>query len=69
MGQFGIGQAVQREEDPRLLRGEGEYIADLVLPRLAYDHVLRSPHAHARIVSIDAHQARAMPGVLGAFYV
>ncbi len=53
-----MGQAVQREEDPRLLRGEGAYIADLVLPRLAYGHVLRSPHAHARIVAIDVGTAR-----------
>ena len=67
MGQFAMGQAVRREEDPRLLRGEGEFIADLVLPRQAYGYVLRSPHAHARIVAIGADAARALPGVLGIF--
>jgi aerobic carbon-monoxide dehydrogenase large subunit len=67
MGQFAIGQSVPREEDPRLLRGEGEYIADLVRPRMAWAHVLRSPHAHARIAAIDTAAAKAMPGVLGVF--
>jgi carbon-monoxide dehydrogenase large subunit len=67
MGQFAIGQSVPREEDPRLLRGEGEYIADLARPRMAWAHVLRSPHAHARIESIDTAAAKAMPGVLGVF--
>ena len=67
MGLFAMGQAVRREEDPRLLRGEGEFIADLVLPRMAFGTVLRSPHAHARIVSIGTRAAQAMPGVLGIF--
>jgi aerobic carbon-monoxide dehydrogenase large subunit len=67
MGQFAIGQSVPREEDPRLLRGEGEYIADIVLPRMAWAHVLRSPYAHARIASIDTSRARTLPGVLGIF--
>ncbi|HEX3537713.1 MAG TPA: xanthine dehydrogenase family protein molybdopterin-binding subunit, partial [Stellaceae bacterium] len=47
-----------------LLRGGGRYIDDMVLPRLAYGHVLRSPHAHARIRSIDTTRAKAAPGVL-----
>ena len=62
MGQFGMGQAVPREEDPRLLRGQGEFIADMARPNMAYATVLRSPHAHARIVSIDARAARRVPG-------
>jgi len=66
---FGIGQPVSRFEDPRLLRGEGRYIHDLELPRQAQLVLLRSPHAHARIVSIDAAAARAAPGVLGVFTV
>src|SRR5262245_39531579 len=69
MGQFGMGQAVPREEDPRLLRGQGEFIADVIRPRMAYGCVLRSPHAHARIATLDTRGAAQMPGVLGVFTV
>src|SRR5438105_4906501 len=65
MGEFALGQAVPRFEDPRLLRGGGRYVDDMVLPRIAFGHVLRSPHAHARIRSIDTMAAKAAPGVLG----
>ena len=68
-GQFGIGQSVSRFEDPRLLRGEGRYIDDLAAPGMAHLAYVRSPHPHARIVSIDATAARAAPGVLGVFTV
>ena len=64
MGEFALGQAVPRFEDPRLLRGGGRYVDDMVLPRMAFGHVLRSPHAHARIRSIDTTAAKATPGVL-----
>src|SRR5205807_627388 len=64
MGEFALGQAVPRFEDPRLLRGGGRYVDDMVLPRMAFGHVLRSPHAHARIRSIDASAAKAAAGVL-----
>ncbi|MEX1083751.1 MAG: xanthine dehydrogenase family protein molybdopterin-binding subunit, partial [Xanthobacteraceae bacterium] len=64
MGEFAVGQPVPRFEDPRLLRGGGRYVADLVLPRTAYGYVLRSPHAHAKIRSIDIAAAKAAPGVL-----
>jgi aerobic carbon-monoxide dehydrogenase large subunit len=67
MGQFGMGQAVPREEDPRLLRGQGEFIADMTRPRMAFGYVLRSPHAHARIAALDTRGAAQMPGVLGVF--
>jgi aerobic carbon-monoxide dehydrogenase large subunit len=67
MGQFGIGQAVPREEDPRLLRGQGEYIADMSRPNQAYAYVLRSPHACARIRAIDTRAAQQMPGVLAVY--
>ncbi len=67
MGQFGIGQSVRRDEDPRLLRGYGEYISDMVRPNMAYGYVLRSPHAHARVLSINTRAAQQMPGVLGIF--
>jgi carbon-monoxide dehydrogenase large subunit len=61
---FSIGQSVSREEDPRLLRGEGRYIDDLSFPRIAHGVVLRSTHAHARIRSIDTAAAISAPGVL-----
>ena len=64
LGEFALGQPVSRFEDPRLLRGGGRYVDDMVLPRMAFGHVLRSPHAHARIRSIDAAKAKAAPGVL-----
>ncbi len=64
MGEFAIGQAVPRFEDPRLLRGGGKYVDDIVLPGMAFGHVLRSPHAHAKIKSIDTSKAKAAPGVL-----
>src|SRR3954449_173565 len=61
---FAIGQPVSRSEDPVLLRGEGRYSDDVNLPGQAYAVMVRSPHAHALIRSIDAAAARAMPGVL-----
>src|SRR6266481_3225419 len=64
MGEFAIGQSVSRFEDPRLLRGGGRYVGDIVLPGMAFGYVLRSPHAHARIRSIDTTRAAAAPGVL-----
>src|SRR6202011_3453770 len=59
-----IGMPVRREEDFRLLRGRGRYVDDVRLPREARGYVVRSPHAHARIVSLDAAAARVAPGVL-----
>src|SRR5581483_10292805 len=64
MGEFAIGQPVPRFEDPRLIRGGGRYAADLTLPRMLYSYVLRSPHAHAKIRSIDVTAAKAAPGVV-----
>jgi carbon-monoxide dehydrogenase large subunit len=61
---FGIGQPVPRFEDPRLIRGGGRYVDDIALPGMAFGHVLRSPHAHARIRAIDTAAAKAAPGVL-----
>jgi aerobic carbon-monoxide dehydrogenase large subunit len=59
-----IGMPVRREEDFRLLRGRGRYVDDVRLLREARGYVVRSPHAHARIVAIDAAAARAAPGAL-----
>ncbi len=64
MGEFAIGQPVPRFEDPRLVKGSGRYVADMVFPGMAFGYVLRSPHAHARIRSIDTAKAKAAPGVL-----
>jgi carbon-monoxide dehydrogenase large subunit len=64
MGEFAIGQPVPRFEDPRLVKGGGRYVADMVFPGTAFGYVLRSPHAHARIRSIDTSKAKAAPGVL-----
>jgi len=64
MGQFGVGQAVRRLEDERLLTGQGQYGDDVSRPGQAYGHVLRSPLAHARITRLDVAAARQAPGVL-----
>jgi carbon-monoxide dehydrogenase large subunit len=61
---FAIGQSVRRVEDPRLLRGFGRYSDDVSLPHQAYAVVVRSPHAHAVIRSIDTSSARQASGVL-----
>src|SRR5579864_6044869 len=58
-----FGEAVQRLEDPRLLRGRGTFVDDIDLPDMLHAAVLRSTHAHARILSIDAAAARDLPGV------
>jgi aerobic carbon-monoxide dehydrogenase large subunit len=57
------GRRMVRREDPRLLRGHGRYIADLALPGMLHASILRSQHAHARIIRIDAEAARRLPGV------
>ncbi len=64
MGQFGIGQAVTRFEDRRLLRGEGRFLDDVNLPGQSHAVIVRSMHAHARIRSIDTFAAMRAPGVL-----
>ncbi|MGA7672232.1 MAG: aerobic carbon-monoxide dehydrogenase large subunit, partial [Nitrolancea sp.] len=60
----GLGKRVKRKEDPRFIRGKGNYIDDITLPGMLYLDIVRSPHAHARIKKIDASKALAMPGVL-----
>ncbi len=59
-----IGKTVPRPNLDRLLQGRGQYVSDLELPRMAHVVFLRSPHAHARIVAIDADAARRMSGVI-----
>ena len=60
----GVGKPVRRREDPRLVTGAGCYTDDVNLPGQAYASMVRSPHAHARIVRIDTAPALATPGVL-----
>ncbi len=59
-----IGAKIQRREDPRLITGNGRYVEDLTPTGLLRMAVVRSPHAHARIKSLDVSRARAMPDVV-----
>ncbi len=59
----GMGASRRRVEDNRFIRGKGNYVDDIVLPGMLHMEILRSPLAHARIKSIDASKAWAMPGV------
>jgi CO/xanthine dehydrogenase Mo-binding subunit len=63
-GRRWLGKSVNRVEDPRFLRGEGQYIDDIKLAKMAHAAVVRSPHAHARIVRVDTSKAEALPGVV-----
>ena len=67
MGQFGIGQGIKRVEDVRLLRGRGRYLDDVNVPGQTYAVVVRSPHAHARLLAIDVSAAQRAPGVVAVF--
>lgn len=62
-----IGQSVKRVEDKRFLTGKGKYTDDMILPRMTYAYILRSPFAHANINSIDTSAAEAMDGVVAIF--
>ena len=64
---FGLGQSASRVEDMRFLRGRGRYSDDITLPGQAWSYLLRAPHAHARIRSVDTRAARQAPGVLAVF--
>src|SRR6202046_2329118 len=59
---IGFGR-LKRKEDARFIRGEGTYLDDIRLPGMLHGAVLRSPYAHAKIVSIDTSAALAYPGV------
>ncbi len=67
MTKFGMAQPVRRVEDPRLLIGNGRYTDDITLANEAVGIVLRSPHAAARILSIDTSAAAGLPGVLAIY--
>lgn len=59
-----VGRRIPRLEDARLLRGRGRYVDDVVLPGTVHAAFVRSPYAHARVVSVDAAAARALEGVV-----
>src|SRR6204780_2331527 len=59
----GLGSSRKRVEDDRFIRGKGNYTDDVVLPGMLHMEILRSPLPHARIKSIDASRAWALPGV------
>src|SRR5476649_1885734 len=59
-----IGKTVPRPNLERLMQGRGLYVSDMELPRMAHVVFLRSPHAHARIVNIDAVAAKRLTGVI-----
>jgi carbon-monoxide dehydrogenase large subunit len=61
-----VGAPVRRVEDPRLLRGQGRYLDDIALPGLLHAAFVRSLHAHARILGVDASAATRVPGMRGA---
>jgi carbon-monoxide dehydrogenase large subunit len=60
----GMGHSIKRKEDPRFIRGKGTYVDDVQLPGMLYLDIVRSPHAHAKIVKIDSTKAMAVKGVL-----
>ena len=59
-----LGKSVARVEDERFVRGKGNYVDDIVLPGMLHMAILRSPFAHARILSIDTSRAQALEGVV-----
>ena len=59
-----LGQSLKRAEDPRLITGQGSFVDDINLPGMLHVAVLRSPHAHARVKSIDTAAASSAPGVV-----
>ena len=58
-----VGKDIKRREDPALLTGKARFTDDVNLPGMLHAAVLRSPHAHARILSIDTSAAEKLPGV------
>jgi carbon-monoxide dehydrogenase large subunit len=62
-----VGQALRRVEDPRLITGRARYVDDISLPGTLWVAFVRSPEAHAKIVSIDTSAAKEMPGVQAVF--
>jgi carbon-monoxide dehydrogenase large subunit len=66
-GQKWVGQAMRRKEDPRMITGRGRYVGDVVVAGMLHMAIVRSPEAHARIVSIETAGAREADGIHGVF--
>ena len=62
-----VGSPIKRKEDPRMIQGAAKFLEDIQLPGMLHAAVLRSPHAHAKIISINTEAAAAVPGVVGVF--
>ena len=62
-----FGSGIRRREDPRLITGQASYTDDITLPGMVHAAILRSPHAHARVNSIDTSAAKSAPGVLAVY--
>jgi carbon-monoxide dehydrogenase large subunit len=62
-----LGSPLRRKEDQRLVTGRGRYVEDLHFPGMVHAAFVRSPHAHARVASVDTAAARAMPGVIAIY--
>src|SRR6058998_3081495 len=60
----GMGHSMKRKEDPRFIRGRGNYVDDIQLPGMLHMDIVRSPYAHAKIKSINSEKALKIPGVL-----
>ena len=67
MVENGIGASLARKEDVRFLTGKGNYTDDINRPGQTYAYLVRSPHAHATINSVDIAVAKTAPGVVGVF--
>src|ERR1700694_5282322 len=67
MGEKLFGASIKRREDPRLITGKGAFVDDLRIPGTTTAAFVRSPHAHARIVRIDATAAKKLKGVLAVY--
>src|SRR5437868_15348088 len=62
-----IGKSVPRPNAKKLVEGRGQYVDDMLLPRMVHVAFVRSPHAHAKVLAIDGSEALKMPGVLRVF--
>src|SRR6266540_5572742 len=67
MGAKYFGASVRRKEDPRFLRGQVRYVDDIKLPRMLHAAFVRSPHGHARVLSVKTAAARRLAGVTHVF--
>ena len=64
---FAVGQPVTRIEDTRLIKGKGIYTDDIKFQNMCYGVFVRSPYAHAKILSVDTQEAKRMPGVVDIY--